>query len=39
MNLTNGDLFDFEIVVAGTGNAAGYSKLSIHQSVNDRYFG
>jgi hypothetical protein len=39
MNLTNNDLFDFEIVVAGTGNAAGYSKLSIHQPANDRYFG
>ena len=39
MNLKDGDLFDFEIVVAGTGNAASYSKLNIHQPANDKYFG
>lgn len=39
MGLTNGNTFDFEVVVAGTGNAANYPKLSIHQSANDKYFG
>jgi len=39
MNLKNGNSFDFEVVVAGTGNAASYSKLNIHDPVNNKYFG
>lgn len=39
MGLNDGDKFDFEVVVAGTGNAARYSKLSIHRPENDKYFG
>jgi len=39
MNLKNGNSLDFEVVVAGKGNAANYSKLSIHDPVNNKYFG
>jgi hypothetical protein len=39
MGLNDRDKFDFEVVVAGTGNAARYSKLSIHRPENDKYFG
>jgi hypothetical protein len=39
MNLKGSDDFDFEVVVAGKGNAASYSKLSIHDPANDKYFG
>jgi hypothetical protein len=39
MGLNDKDKFDFEIVIAGTGDAARYSKLSIHRPENDKYFG
>ncbi len=39
MNLKDNDEFDFEIVVAGTGTAANYPKLNIHDPVNNKYFG
>jgi hypothetical protein len=39
MNLKDNDEFDFEIVVAGTGNAKNYPKLNNHLPANDKYFG
>ena len=39
MNLKGSDDFDFEVVVAGTGNATSYPKLNIHLPANDKYFG